>query len=148
MHTKDTLVKIFHVFFFGIFYYLLILAIGNTNLQSPLSALAIVPIVFLLYYATKIRRLTVVNSIRTWYVLQAVSSIIMLIIAFQLEVDTTWDWGRLILTFYNYTMTGAVDYLEYFIRYPQQQFWLTCLIRLFQVVFKCTGSTTFLSSLV
>lgn len=53
MYTKDILVKIFHVFFFRIFYYLLILAIGNMNLQSPFSALVIVPIVFLLYYAAK-----------------------------------------------------------------------------------------------
>lgn len=143
MRTKDILVQIFQVFFFGIFYYLLILAIGNMNLQSPLSALAIVPIIFLLYYAVKIRRLTIVNPVRMWYVLQVVSSILMLIIAFQLEVDTSWDWGRLILTSYNYTMTGTVDHLEYFIRYPQQQFWLTCLIALFKVVLKCTNSTAF-----
>ena len=68
------------------------------NLQSPLSALAIVPIVLLLYYAAKTGRFTVVNSVRTWYVLQMASSMVMLIIAFQLEVDTTWDWGRLIRT--------------------------------------------------
>ncbi len=113
------------------------------NLQSPLSALAIVPIVLLLYYAAKTGRFTVVNSVRTWYVLQMASSMVMLIIAFQLEVDTTWDWGRLILTSYNYATTGVIDHLEYFIRYPQQQFWLTCLIILFKIISKCTGSTTF-----
>lgn len=91
MRTKDILVKIFHVFFFGIFYYLLILAIGNMNLQSPLSALAIVPIAFLLYYVAQKGSFSMVDSVRKWYLLQAVSGMIMLIIAFQLEVDTTWD---------------------------------------------------------
>lgn len=143
MRTKDILVQIFHVFFFGIFYYLLILAIGNMNLQSPLSAIAIVPIAFLLYYVAQKGSFSMVDSVRKWYLLQAVSGMIMLIIAFQLEVDTTWDWGRLIRTSYNYTTTGVLDHLEYFIRYPQQQFWLTCLIALFKVVLKCTGSTEF-----
>lgn len=142
VRTKDRLVQIFHVFFFGIFYYLLILAIGNMNLQSPLSAFVIIPLFLFLYYVVKIKGFPTVASKKAWYVLQSVSCIVMLIIAFGLEVDLTWDWGRLLITAYNYTMTGEIDYPEYFMRYPNNQFWLVCLIAFFKGIAKCTARET------
>lgn len=140
MRIKDILVKTFHVFLFGIFYYLLILAIGSMNLQSPLSSFVVVPLFLFLYHTVKIKEFPIISSKKTWYVLQSVSCIIMLIMVFGLEVDLTWDWGRLLITAYNYIMTGQIDYPEYFMRYPNNQFWLVCLIALFKVVAKCTAS--------
>lgn len=139
--VKPQLAKMFNYVFFGVFYYLFILAVGAMNLQSPLSAIAIVPIVMLLVYVVKSNKVSITPSAKMWYVLWGVSMIVMFVAAFQLEVDMSWDWGNLIKEAYNYTMTGELAKREYFLRYPQQQFWLSCLIFLFKAVAKCTGST-------
>ena len=71
MRIKDILVKTFHVFLFGIFYYLLILAIGSMNLQSPLSSFVVVPLFLFLYHTVKIKEFPIISSKKTWYVLHA-----------------------------------------------------------------------------
>lgn len=142
-YVKSILVKIFNLGFFSVFYYLLILAVGKMNMQSPLSALLIIPIAFWVYRAVKEGRLYVLKNTKYWYPMQVVSCIIMIFLAFRLEVDLTWDWGGLLNNAYNYTMTGEISSWEYFVRYPQQQFWIVCLITLFKIVSKCTSSENF-----
>ena len=83
------------------------------------------------------------NVRKTWCILQAVSCIVMLIMAYQLRVAVSWDWGQLLRTAYNYIMIGEIDNPEYFMRYPFNQIWLVCLIALFKIVSKCTASLDF-----
>lgn len=143
MVAKNKLIRIFNVVFCGIFYYLLILAVGKMNLQSPISALLAIPYFYFLYNIIKKENVCTFNVKKTWCILQAVSCIVMLIMAYQLRVAVSWDWGQLLRTAYNYIMIGEIDNPEYFMRYPFNQIWLVCLIALFKIVSKCTASLDF-----
>ena len=143
MIIKIRLLRIFNYIFFGVFYYILILAIGNMNLQSPIGGLLIIPYLFFLYRFVKKVEKHIFNIKRTWCVLQVVSCIVMVIMVFQLRVSITWDWGQLLNSAYNYTMTGKIDNPEYFMRYPNNQIWLVCLIGFFKIISICTLSTEF-----
>lgn len=143
MNSKNQLAKVFNIAFSCIFYYILILAIGKMNLQSPLGALLLLPFWYLLYRVIRQEKMHVSNVDRTWMVLQGASTLIMLVMAYQLRVAVSWDWGQLLRTAYHYTMTGEIDNPAYFMRYPNNQFWLVCLTALFRAVFWCTSSVDF-----
>lgn len=141
---QKKLINIFNIAFAGIFYYIWILAVGKMNLQSPMSALLILPFFYLLYRIIKCERICHISKMaKSWWILQVVSFVIMLIMAYQLRVMATWDWGRLLLTAYNYTMTGELDYPEYFMRHPNNQFWLVCLIAFFNMIHILTSDVDF-----
>lgn len=139
---KSLLIKIFNIIFSCIFYYLLLLNIGTMNLQSPLSAILLIPIyVFILFFVKN--KIFYLKNIMNWYLLQAMSGIIMIILVYWLDVKISWDWGRLVQSAYNYILTEEIDYPQYFMRYPNNQFWLVCLIGLFKLVKICTMSAEF-----
>lgn len=141
-YVKNILVKIFNLGFFSVFYYLLILAVGKMNMQSPLSSLIILPFYVLILLFMKQRKINLYN-IRKWYLLQGISSLLMMLMVYWLDVKIGWDWGQLLTTAYNYNITGTIDKPEYFMRYPNNQFWLVCLIGLFKVVKAFTMSEDF-----
>lgn len=67
----------------------------------------------------------------------------MLIMLWGIDVRCSWDWGRLLTTAYYYTMTEEIDNPEYFMRYPNNQFWLICVIWIFKVIRRLTSSDSF-----
>lgn len=71
---------------------------------------------------------------KIWWVLRIISLIVMLKFAFSLEVDFSWDWGVLTKSAYIYGTDGTLDKVHYYARYPNNRFWLLCLIFLFKVV--------------
>ena len=96
------------------------------------TAMAIAAIVLL---AKNSDNLPKINYNTVFYAVLAVSFIIMTALSFALEVDYSWDWGRLIISASNYVMYGGyIDDVEYFATYPNNQFWFTVLIGLFKFV--------------
>ena len=140
---KRVLIKIFNIVLGCIFYYLFILNIGTMNLQSPISSILILPICLIIIFFFKKEKFLNTKNILNWYVLQGISGIIMIVVVYWLDVKISWDWGRLLESAYNYTMTEEIDYPQYFMRYPNNQFWLVCLIGLFKLVKVCTMSVDF-----
>lgn len=70
----------------------------------------------------------------TWIGIQTGSLILMVISAFMLDIDLSWDWGALIHTASEYVLTGGVDRPEYYATYPNNRFWAVCLIAFFRMV--------------
>lgn len=137
------IVHMFNLIMAIIFYYLIILALGKMNLNSPFSAMLLFPVYFLLYQILKKNKFSVKNTSIKWFILQCLSSIFMLIMVYQLEVDLSWDWGRLLESSYYFSLADELDYPEYFMRYPNNQFWLTCLIFLSKILLRCNPSLQF-----
>lgn len=69
-----------------------------------------------------------------WTGVQLLSLGLMLVTVFALDVDLTWDWGRLIHTASEYAITGKIDRPDYFAMYPNNRFWEVCLMGLFRLV--------------
>lgn len=65
--VNPQLAKMFNYMFFGVFYYLFILAVGAMNLQSSLSAIAIVPLFMILFYVIKSNKVSITPSAKMWY---------------------------------------------------------------------------------
>lgn len=68
-----------------------------------------------------------------WFILQFLSFFLMLAMASKLEVEYSWDWGRLIHNASEYVLQGDFD-KTYFARYPNNQFWFLCLTGLFRMI--------------
>lgn len=131
---KEKIIILFNIVFLGVFYYLSILAVGKMNLESPLSALIIVPVFYFVFHIyTRFKNRTI-NFQRLWYGMWFASVVLMLIVVFMTEVDLTWDWGRILISAHEYVVTGEVDYPEYFMRCPNNQYWLVFTINVFAVV--------------
>lgn len=143
MTIKEQLVKIFNISFAVIFYYIVILAIGKMNLQSPVSGMILIPFLYLLYRLVKYADVHLTYNAVVWWIRQGVSFVIMVIMVYQLRVAVSWDWGQLLRTAHHYTMTGEIDNPAYYMQYPNNHFWLVCLIAIFRFVFICTSSTDF-----
>lgn len=129
-------VFLFNVIFSVIFSWILVLATWNMIEQTPFTILFLVPTVALLiYFLKKIFKTTKdINYKKLWIVVQVVSAILMIVVAFCLEVIFSWDWGQLIITASNIVDTGIIDNAEYYARYPNNQFWLMLLIWFFKFV--------------
>lgn len=68
-----------------------------------------------------------------WRGMFVFSFLLMLLAAFHLQVDFTWDWGKLIRSASEITLTGELKDQIYFARYPNNQLWLACLAALFRL---------------
>lgn len=77
------------------------------------------------------------NYKKAWMAIQAVSVAGMLLEMYMMELKLSWDWQLLISTAYQYAAEGGEDVnLKYFAVYPNNQFWLACLILFFKAVHK------------
>lgn len=75
-----------------------------------------------------------INIKYIWIVLQLLSMAGMLIMAFGLKVNLSWDWGVVMRTAAYYVESGIVGNPEYYAQYANNQIWLLCLIALFKIV--------------
>lgn len=131
----NKLIKMFHIVLIAVCYWLIILALGKMNLNSPISAILLLPVYALLYLAIAHGKIAKGSS-SLWLVLQGISAICMLMITRKLEVDLSWDWGRLLQSSYEFAATGQLDYPEYFMQYPNNQSWLVFLIFFCKLILK------------
>jgi len=75
------------------------------------------------------------NYDRLWYLVWLGSFALMLLVTFSCKVDFSWDWGRCLQQAEAFDRQGGVgDLLFYFARYPNIQFWFSCLICLARFV--------------
>ena len=105
-------------------------------LQSFLAGLLVIPVAFLFLYICG-KRTDLIEKIdckKAWWILRVLSLALMMKLAFSFEVNLTWDWGGLIKSSYNYIQNGSIDIPDYYARYPNNQFWLLCLVTLFKFI--------------
>lgn len=58
----------------------------------------------------------------------------MLVIVWYGQVELTWDWEKLIRTATKITLENINDNPSYYLRYPNNQFWLAVLTMFFKTV--------------
>lgn len=121
-----------------LFFSLLLVLIGVYSLvrQSVWAGCLLIPVaLILLWLFGRIRRLTNEQILRYWWEgIWLISFGCMLVLVFFLEVDLSWDWGRLLDTAFKYIDTGIVDRPDYYAMYPNNCFWVVCLTGLFRAV--------------
>mgnify|MGYP000479562504 FL=1 len=65
-----------------------------------------------------------INLKVTWAVIQVLSAILMVYMAFEMEVNLSWDWGGLIKNATNVVFHNQLLYEQDVARYPNNEFWL------------------------
>ncbi|MEC4273299.1 hypothetical protein VJ923_09030 [Adlercreutzia sp. R25] len=83
---------------------------------------------------TRIKLFLARYSGRVAWVLIGIMSFLLLLFSFRTAVDFSWDWGQLIKSASAYVLTGELDRVDYYARYPNNQFWLMCLTLIFKGV--------------
>ncbi len=133
---KQVVNNIFNVCFFIVSILIFEAAFSQMVIQSFVAGLLVIPTValFLFVCIKKTDFLEKINYERAWWILRIISIAFMMKSAFSLQVGFSWDWGGLIQTAYNYIETAEIDKLDYYARYPNNQFWLLCLVSLFKFV--------------
>lgn len=119
-----------------IFYIIMIVAVTAVVINSFWAGLLFLPLVILGKYMLKFKFKISIDkhSNQIWFVLQMISAALTVIMASKLEVNLAWDWGQLITTASFFVLNQEWQYIEYFARYPNNQFWLTVLIYIFTLV--------------
>ena len=133
---KKTLNNIFDVCFLVVAIMIFEAAFCRMILQSFLAGLLVIPVAFLFLYICG-KRTDLIEKIdckKAWWILRVLSLALMMKLAFSFEVNLTWDWGGLIKSSYNYIQNGSIDIPDYYARYPNNQFWLLCLVTLFKFI--------------
>lgn len=141
---KKTLNNIFNVCFIVVAIMIFEAAFSRMIMQSFFAGLLVIPIAFLFLYICG-KRTDLIEKIdckKAWWILRILSLALMMKIAFSLEVNLTWDWGGLIKSSYNYIQNGSIDIPNYYARYPNNQFWLLCLVTLFKFIRLFAGSAS------
>ena len=133
---KKAINNIFNVCFFIVSIMIFEVAFSQMILQSFVAGLMIIPVAALFLYICikKTDLIEKINYKAAWWILRIISIAFMMKLAFSLEVNFTWDWGGLINSSYNYIKTAKVDKLYYYARYPNNQFWLLCMVSLFKLI--------------
>lgn len=75
----------------------------------------------------------------------AVSLSMMIWVAYYGEVDLSWDWGVIINSATNLAIQNTNWAPEYFLRYPNNQFWLAVLTGVLKIIYKLGRSFFFFS---
>ena len=130
--------KIFNVAFVVVFYMISVLVVGNMITGSYIASLLSVPFFVLIAFAMSKQYLWLdrINLKVTWAVIQVLSAILMVYMAFAMEVNLSWDWGGLIKNATNVVFHNQLLYEQDVARYPNNEFWLAFLVILFKIV-KC-----------
>ena len=136
--------KIFNVAFVVVFYMISVLVVGNMITGSYIASLLSVPVFVLIAFAMskQYRWLDRINLKVTWAVIQVLSAILMVYMAFAMEVKLSWDWGGLIKNATNVVFHNQLLYEQDVARYPNNEFWLAFLVILFKIVRMFYASAT------
>ena len=128
--------EIFNVAFVVVFYMISVLVVGNMITGSYIASLLSVPVFVLIAFAMSKQYLWLdrINLKVTWAVIQVLSAILMVYMAFALEVNLSWDWGGLIKNATNVVFHNQLLYEQDVARYPNNEFWLAFLVILFKIV--------------
>ena len=132
----NKLIFLFNVMFSVVFSWILVLLTDKMIKGSVLTIVFLIAtlIILAIFLKKTPKKMTDKDYKRAWMVVQAISAIMMVIIAFGLEVMFSWDWGQLIITATHFVETGEIDKVYYYARYPNNQFWLMILIWLFKFI--------------
>lgn len=102
--------------------------------QKSFFAMILLPLVVYGLYRSFMRERLVFKEINyqvVFYVVSAVFTVFIFIIAYSVRVQIfSWDWGKLIRSASEYTLTGKLADATYFARYPNNQFWY-CILAIF-----------------
>lgn len=131
---KKILNGVFDVFFLFVSILVFLTAFSQMTVQSPVSGLLVI-VAAIVFSFLCIKKTDIVEKIgceKIWWILRIVSLAVMFKFAFSLEVGFSWDWSRLIKSAYVYGTEGRMDRADYYARYPNNQFWLICLVSLFK----------------
>lgn len=119
-----------------LFYLIAVIGITTVITDCFCAGVLVFPVMLLgAYLAVKrSKKMPLHPSKYLWPILQLISTGTMLYFAFALAVSFSWDWGDLIRHAYDITMDKGNPLIEYYARYPNNRFWLTCLTGLFQLI--------------
>ena len=136
--------EIFNVAFVVVFYMISVLVVGNMITGSYIASLLSVPVFVLIAFAMSKQYLWLdrINLKVTWAVIQVLSAILMVYMAFAMEVNLSWDWGGLIKNATNVVFHNQLLYEQDVARYPNNEFWLAFLVILFKIVRMFYASAT------
>ena len=136
--------KIFNVAFVVVFYMISVLVVGNMITGSYIASLLSVPVFVLIAFAMSKQYLWLdrINLKVTWAVIQVLSAILMVYMAFEMEVNLSWDWGGLIKNATNVVFHNQLLYEQDVARYPNNKLWLAFLVILFKIVRMFYASAT------
>lgn len=131
---NDTLRKGSAILYLFLISIISILAFWAIAAKSGIAFLLFLPVLGVCFWGWTYGRLRFSDKrLRIfWILIQILSTIAMITVAFSLEVDYSWDWGGLIQNASEVVLTGKCD-LEYYARYSNNSFWLLCLILVFQL---------------
>ncbi|CCZ90759.1 putative membrane protein [Clostridium sp. CAG:167] len=120
-------------------YVIFVIALGNLTQKSFLSVL-LLPVV--LFGVDKLFRREKLVPTRwnyqiAWFCVSAICAVIMFVIAYSVRVQSlSWDWGKVIRSASEYTLTGGLEDAAYFARYPNNQLWYVVLAAFFGIIHK------------
>ncbi len=143
---KKTLLNIFNICFLAVGIIIFGAAFSQAAVQSMISVGLTIPCLALILYfcVKKSKSIEKINYENAWLIIRSISFALMAAAAFSLEVDFSWDWGTLINSAYGYLETGKLDRAYYYARYPNNQFWLLCLVWLFKAIGRLIGNADIL----
>lgn len=88
-----------------------------------------------------------INYQIVFYVVSIVFAVFMFFVAYSVRVQIfSWDWGKVIRSASEYTLTDKLTDTTYFARYPNNQFWyciLTFFFRMVHFIWPETGINEF-----
>ena len=120
-----------------VFYLIFISALKGMFKESYGASIMCIPFLFCLYILCK---KNIVNKIDFIIKIQILAHIIsfalMIYIAIYGCVEYSWDWGQILRTATSLTLEGVNDNPEYYLRYPNNQFWLSVMTRFFSLLHK------------
>lgn len=126
-------------------YAILVISLGSL-VQKSFLAMILVPVIIYAIgkFFTKEKIAPAKWNYRTlWYCLSVVCMALMFWIAYSVRVQSlSWDWGKVIRSASEYTLTGNLKDTIYFARYPNNQFWYVILTVYFAIIHKIMPGAT------
>ncbi len=130
-------INIFETVFFFLFILIAFYAITTSVYKQPFALLALGVVlcvgVFFLRKPIKLPSPEDKLWIRMYAGVWILTFIMLLVMAFSLEVKYSWDWGKVVKTAANYALNNKNPDTRYFARYPNNQFITSFLICVFQI---------------
>ena len=123
----------------------LILLVSIFNKLSNLWALAAgAAVLFLLCIIVRAKNSSGINYRRLWWVVLLTFPILLVIVSLSLQVDPlqNWDFAKLYTTAYE-SVHHKTLINDYYAQYPNNLFWVSCLIALYKFLELIFGTITF-----
>ena len=146
---KDHFFKAGQWFWF-VFVYGIALIAFSSLIQKSFFAMILLPIVVYGIYHFFMRERIAFKEINyqiVFYVISIVFAVFMFFVAYSVRVQIfSWDWGKVIRSASEYTLTDKLTDTTYFARYPNNQFWyciLTFFFRMVHFIWPETGLNEF-----